>query len=76
MYAGGKGVAEDYVEAYKWVILAAAQGNQHVVKFRDVLNRKMSSQQIAEAQRLAKEFKPKSESNNSAVEDTNKPKHK
>jgi uncharacterized protein len=49
----------DNIEAYKWLILAAAQGNRYAVDFRDALKQKMNATQIAEAQRLAKEFKPK-----------------
>jgi uncharacterized protein len=71
MYENGYGVSQDYVESYKWLILAAAQGDQFAVKFRDNLERKMSAQQIAEAQRLAKEFKPKN--NNSATEGSTTP---
>ncbi len=59
MYADGEGVAEDYVEAYKWWNLAAAQGNEDAKKNRDIIRQKMSAEQIAEAQRLSKEFKPK-----------------
>jgi TPR repeat protein len=67
MYAEGNGVAEDYVEAYKWLILATAQGDQIIVaqgheiavKVKGLLKQKMSTQQIAESQRLAKEFRPK-----------------
>ncbi|MGA2171757.1 MAG: tetratricopeptide repeat protein [Sedimentisphaerales bacterium] len=46
----------DNIEAYKWLILAAAQGNQYAVDFRDVLKQKMTATQIAEAQKLANEF--------------------
>ncbi len=56
MYNSGEGVEEDYVEAYKWAILAVAYGDPLAVKFRNALSQKMSPQQIAEAQSLAKEF--------------------
>ena len=61
MYAKGVGVVEDYLEAYKWLILAAAQGDQKAIEARDLLNQKMTAQQIAEAQKLAKEFVAKKE---------------
>ncbi len=74
MYAGGKGITEDYIEGYKWFILAAAQGFPSAVTLRDSLKEEMTAQQIAEAQRLAKEFKPKNESNDEDIEDMTKPK--
>lgn len=61
MYWNGKGVPEDYIEAYKWLNLSAAQGIELAVKKRDILRERMSPAQIAEAQRLCKEFKPKTQ---------------
>ena len=63
MYEWGLGVAENYVEAYKWYILAGAQGDNTVPTLRNRLSAKMSAEQIAEAQGLAKEFKPKLRNN-------------
>ncbi len=59
MYLLGQGVPEDYIEAYKWLNLSAAQGNELAAKKREILKEKMSPEQIAEAQRLSREFKPK-----------------
>ena len=63
MYNNGQGVAQDYAEAHKWVNLAAAQSQgDEQKKFseaRDLIAEKMTPQQIAEAQRLAREWKPK-----------------
>ena len=59
MYALGQGVPKDYVEAHKWLSLAAAQGYKDVAKFRDLIASTMTHAQIAEAQRLAREWKPK-----------------
>jgi len=50
---------KDYVEAYKWLNLSASQGNQMAKDGRDVLRTVMSSSQIAEAQRLSREFVPR-----------------
>ena len=61
MYYFGEGVPKDHVLAYKWFNLAAAQGNKNAAELRDVLATEMTPSQIAEAQRLAKEFKPKKE---------------
>jgi TPR repeat protein len=60
MYEAGQGVAQDYIEAYKWYSLADAQGEEEAASLRDVLAKEMTSHQIAEAQRLAREWKPKS----------------
>jgi TPR repeat protein len=54
MYAGGQGVPQDYVQAFKWIDLTASQGATH-----DWLSKKMTPAQIAEAQRLVREWKPK-----------------
>ena len=58
MYAEGRGVAQDYVQAHMWFYLAAAQGDAKALKNRDSIAAKMTSAQIAEAQRLAREWKP------------------
>ncbi len=60
MYANGQGVIEDYVEAYKWTLLAGMNGLD-VADFKSWLKYRMTAGQIAEAQRLAKEFVEKKE---------------
>jgi len=62
MYAGGQGVPQDYVEAYKWYNLAAAHGDTNAINNRDEIASHMTHSQIAEAQRLSREFKPRQES--------------
>ena len=61
-YAFGIGVAKDYVEGYKWIILAAAKGSDKAEQFMPVLENTMTPEQIAEGQKLAREFKPLNES--------------
>ena len=64
MYRGGQGVPQDYVLAHKWLNLAAAQGYEGYEKadeLRDNLAKQITPSQIQEAQRLAREFKPKKE---------------
>ena len=61
MYAFGYGVAQDYVQAHMWFNLAAAEKEVDAVHYRDVVAAKMTPDQIAEAQRLAREWKPKKE---------------
>ena len=65
MYVVGKGVLEDYVEAYAWMILAATQGHEDAVKGKDELRSKMTAEQIAEAQKLAAELFDRIESSKS-----------
>ena len=59
MYFMGQGVPQDYVEAHKWWNLSASLGENDAAAARDEAARKMTPAQIAEAQRLADEWKPK-----------------
>ena len=62
----GLGVTKDYVESYMWLTLSVARWKdkqspflQKAADLRDSVAKKMNPQQIAEAQRRAKEWKPK-----------------
>jgi clan AA aspartic protease (TIGR02281 family) len=61
MYANGQGVAKDYVIAHMRLSLAAAKGYNGAAKAlnRDIVAAKMTSAQIAEAQKLAREWRQK-----------------
>ncbi len=59
MYGAGEGVPRDHVRAHMWSSLSAAQGNKDAAKSRDVFAKLMTPAQIAEARRLAREWKPK-----------------
>jgi len=66
MYGNGRAVPQDYVQAHKWFNLAAAhfpesetENREKAVRNRDRVAGKMNAAQIAEAQRLAREWKPK-----------------
>jgi TPR repeat protein len=63
MYAKGQGVPQDYVQAHMWFDLAASRfsalGAENAVKNRDLAASRMTPAQIAEAQRLAREWKPR-----------------
>jgi TPR repeat protein len=59
MYAQGRGVLQDFVQAHKWYNLAAANGHGKAAEYRDALAKQMTPAQIAEAQQLAREWKPK-----------------
>jgi uncharacterized protein len=66
LYFYGRGVSRNYVQAHKWFNLAASrfpasdtEGRDHAVKNRDLVASKMTPAQIALAQKLAREWKPK-----------------
>jgi len=71
LYANGNGVPQDFVEAYKWFNLAAARGPafrefpNDAVSMRDSLAKRMTPAEIAEAQRLTREFRPRGGPTNS-----------
>ncbi len=60
MYHFGTGVPRDSVEAHKWYNLAAANGDRKGAAARDALAKEMTPAQIAEAQKLARDWKPNS----------------
>jgi TPR repeat protein len=55
-YAVGKGIPQNFIEAYVWYSLAAASGHQKSLKQRDHFARKLSREEIIEAQRRAMEL--------------------
>ena len=59
MYERGDGVPQDYVKAYMWYSLGTAKGVGAGVRLRDALAKRMDPDQIGEAQKLAREWKPK-----------------
>ncbi len=66
MYSFGVGVPQTYVQAHKWYNLSASrlpfgENRDKATKNRDIVAAKMTAAQIAEAQRLAREWKPKTQ---------------
>jgi uncharacterized protein len=61
-YDNGLGVPQDKVRAYMWFNLSAAQGREGAAAFRDLIARRMTPVQVAEAQKLAREWKPNTQS--------------
>ena len=60
MYERGEGVQQDYVKAYMWYRLGSANGGVEAgARLRDALAKRMEPEQITEAQKLARERKPK-----------------
>jgi uncharacterized protein len=56
LYATGRDVEADLVVAHKWFNLAASRGNPSALARRIEVSQEMSAEQIAEAQRLAREW--------------------
>jgi TPR repeat protein len=60
MYANGQGVPQDYVTAHMWLNLVAAGGDKKAAQNRGKVAARMMTPQVAEAQKLAREWKPTS----------------
>jgi uncharacterized protein len=58
MYSLGHGVPQDYVLAHMWSNLSAAQGEEGAIVVRNDVEKRMTPEQLAEAQKLAREWKP------------------
>lgn len=65
MHVYGRGVLQDYVRAHMWWNIAAEQGDQEAAKYRDQLEDRMSSADISNAKKLAREWTGKHEANTS-----------
>ena len=61
MYREGRGVSQDYVCAHMWYNLAAALGHDCARDSCDLLAKCMTLDQVAEAQRMAREWLAKHE---------------
>ena len=53
---GGEDGSFNLITAHKWFNLAAMQGNPEARAYRAELAREMTAEEIAEAQRLAREY--------------------
>jgi TPR repeat protein len=58
LYQKGEGVPKDLVLAYMWENLAAAQGEEEARKLRNALERSMTLEQVGEAQKFSRNWKP------------------
>ena len=56
-YVTGQGVVKDEVEGYKWFLLGAAQGDESAKNNMAVSESRLTREQIAEGQKLARNFK-------------------
>lgn len=55
-YSTGQGVGVDLIAAHKWFNLAAVRGVDEAKRWRAQISSEMNGSQIAEAQRLAREW--------------------
>lgn len=58
MYERGQGVKPDYVKACEWLKLAQRQGDEEAANELKTCSALMTPDQIAAAEKLAREFKP------------------
>ena len=56
IYSAGREVVADMVAAHKWFNLACAKGKREAAVYREEVAREMSSFEIADAQRAAREW--------------------
>ena len=59
VYSNGEGVPQDYVMAHMFADISAENGSEDGINHRNILAKKMTPSQIAEAQRLAREWMEK-----------------
>ena len=59
LHANGLGGPQDLVQAHMWYSLAAGNGYEIAIGYRNDLAKQMTPAQIAAAQALAREWKPK-----------------
>jgi uncharacterized protein len=58
-YYKGQGVPQDYVLAHMWWNIAGSNGYKNAVENRNIVEKKMTKQQIEKAQEMARNWKPK-----------------
>lgn len=58
LITGGQGVLPDKTQAYVWLTLSAGQGDQEAEQQRATLSKQLKPDQLVQAKRLIKEWKP------------------
>ncbi len=56
MYRQGEGASQDYKQAHKWFNIAGANGSKKSSEKRDDIAKRMTANQIEQAQQLALEW--------------------
>ena len=49
IYAGGRGVQQDYVKAYSWLFVAAASNEPNALRSLKAVKKKLEQEQLVEA---------------------------
>ena len=57
-YGMGRGVPKDYALAHMWWNLSGSNGNKEAAENRDIVETKMTPQQIEKAQEMARNWEP------------------
>ena len=58
VYSQGLGLPQSYLDAHMWFNLSGSQGNRGAIRNRNKMERKMSPEQIVQAQEMARNWKP------------------
>ena len=58
VYSQGLGLPQSYLDAHMWFNLSGSQGNRGAIRNRNRMERKMSPEQIVQAQEMARKWKP------------------
>lgn len=56
-YYNGEGIQQDLAKAHMWINLAANNGKEGAVETRDTLAQLMTPEQLAQAQRMARDWR-------------------
>lgn len=56
MYLYGAGIPKDYIKAFAWFDLAAAQGDTDAAKYREAAATQLNTAQMREAGKLAEDY--------------------
>jgi hypothetical protein len=56
LYVKGRGITQDFIQAHKWFNIAGASGHEMGSNNRDITAIRMTPAQVAEAQKLAREW--------------------
>ena len=56
MYYNGEGIPKDYVQAYAWSSVAAAQGHETAKELLENITKELAAASIIKAQELSREY--------------------
>ena len=55
---GGQGVASDKSQAYMWLVLSAAQGDEEAARQSEILSKQLTPAEVTNVRKLIKQWKP------------------